>query len=251
MINVSIKSTRNLFIAIISSMFVVTFLLALVAGLDAPNALVWTVLGVLAIWYPGELVADQVAMTSLPLLVADALAAVAFVILTAFLTAMFYNFIRGVDLRQRSSMRKVRALSGHVIIAPLNGFAETLDQELSEKGVQSVMITDSDREARRMHAHGRLAVVGSASDTELLDAIRLRDARAVVLCSDSPSENAIAAVTIKTLNRKVRIIARVNRDEDLPKLSRAGVHVVILPEVAAGTWLGSMISERALATGRR
>ncbi len=250
MINVGIKSTRNLFVVIIASMFFATFVLAMAAGLDALNALVWTVLGVLAIWYPGELVADSVAMTSVPLLVADALAAIAFVILTAFLTSVFYSFIRGIDLRQRSTMRKVRRLTGHVIIAPLNSFAETLDQELSEKGVQSVIITDTDREARRMHARGKLAVVGSASSTDLLEAIRVHDAKAVVLCSDSAGENAIAAVTIKTLNKKVRIIARVNHDEDLPKLSKAGVHVVILPEVAAGTWLGGMISEKVLAQAK-
>ncbi len=250
MINVRIKGTRNLFIVIISSLFIMTFVLAALSGLGVSNAFIWTIFGVLAIWYPGELVADQVALNSVLLIAADAVAAIDFVILTAFLTAMFYNFIRGTNLKQRATMRKIRLLSNHVIIAPLNGFAEVLSDELSRKGVESVLITDTDREARRMHAHGKLAVVGSASNTELLEAIRLHDARAVVLCSDDPTENATAAVTVKTLNKRIKIIARVNKDEDLPKLSKAGVHVVILPEMAAGTWLGGMLSEKAMPAAK-
>jgi voltage-gated potassium channel len=178
--------------------------------------------------------------------VADALAAISFVILTAFLTAILYSFIRGINLQQGKMMRKVRKLRNHVIIAPFNSFSEALMDELDKKDVQGVIITDSERSARHLYAHNRLAVAGSANNIELLNAVGLHRALAVVLCSDNPTDNALAAVTVKTMNKRVRIIARVNKEEDLPKLSKAGVHMVILPEVAAGTWLGSVIAEKVL-----
>ncbi len=249
MIDINIKDTRNLFIALIVVLSFLTFWLAVAAGADVYNAFIWTILGVLAVWYPISIVSDQIAINSTVLAVADALGAVTFVLLTAFLTAMFYNFINGVDLRERGTLRKIRKLRDHVIIAPLNGFAEALEQELSAKGVRTVLIVGTEREAKRMYAHSKLAVVGDAGNTELLGAIRVNEAKAVVLCSNNPTENALAAITVKSLNKKVKIIARVNKDEDLPKLTEAGVHVVVLPEMAAGTWLGSMLSEKAMPGG--
>lgn len=247
MMNVSFRSTRYMFIVIIASIFLATFLLAALSGIGTVNALVWTVFGLLAIWYPADLVPETIAVNSSLLLVADSIAAIGFVVLTAFLTAMFYSFIRNVNLRQRSVMRRIRRLSGHVILSPMNSFSEAVNGELKSKGIPSVTITDNEREARRLYSRGELSVVGSASNIELLNAIRLQEAKAVVLCSDSPTENAMAAVTVKTYNKRVKIIARVNKEEDLPKLSKAGVHMVILPEVAAGTWLGSVIADKVLS----
>jgi len=248
MIDITIKSTRNLFIVIIAALFAATLALALSSGIGTANALAWSILGVLAITYPTDLVPQQIAINSGLLLVADTLAAITFVILTAFLTATFYSFIRRVNLQRRGIMRRIRRLRAHVIITPFNGFAEAVIEELKSHGVESVVITGSERDARHLYAHSRLAVVGNAGNVDLLNAIGLHRAMGVVLCSDDTTENAIAAVTVRTFNRRVRVIARVTDEDDLPRLSKAGVHTVILPEVSAGTYIGNAIVDR-LARG--
>lgn len=244
MIDITIKSTRNLFIAVIVLLFALTFTLAALSGMGTVNAFVWSVFGLLAISYPTELVPAQIALGSVLLLAADALAAISFFVLTAFLTATFYSSIRSINLRERGIMRKIRKLKSHVIITPFNGFAEAVIEELRAKGIGSVVITNNDRDARHLYAHSCLAVVGNAGSVELLNAVGLHRAMGVVLCSDNPTENALDAVTARTFNKRVKIIARVTKEEDLPRLSKAGVHTVILPEVAAGTYLGNAILEK-------
>lgn len=248
MLDITTRSTRKLFIAIIGSLFAVTFILAALSGIGVFNALAWSVLGLLAVYYPAELIAEPIAINSTLLLIADALAAIAFFVLAAFLTATFYSFIRNVNLRRRGIMRKIRRLRNHVIITPFNGFAEAIMEDLRAKGIEGVIITPSEREARHLYARSMLAVVGEAGNAELLSAIGLQRAIGVVLCADDPKQNALAAVAVRPFNTRVKIIARVTSIADLPKLTKAGVHSVILPEVSAGTYLGNVILRKVSAT---
>jgi hypothetical protein len=56
MINVTFRDTKYIFVAIIASLFALTFALTALSGVGALTALIWSIFGLLAISYPGNLI---------------------------------------------------------------------------------------------------------------------------------------------------------------------------------------------------
>ncbi len=242
---VSLKTTWYIFATPIAVLFAAAFVLALMGGVDPLLALLWCVSGVLSVYYP-ELLPYNLGVASPYILIGDALLAIAFALTTAFSAALFLNFMKGINLRQRNVMHKIRKLRRHVIIVPHNAFADSLMRELEKASVNYVTITNSEMEAKHLYAHGRLAIVGDINSIELLEAAGLSKAAAIVLCSDNPAYNATVAVTVRTFNRSVRIVSRVSKEEDLTELTKAGIHKLVLPEIAAGIEFGKVLKRRMM-----
>jgi Trk K+ transport system NAD-binding subunit len=65
-------------------------------------------------------------------------------------------------------------------------------------------------------------IVGDALDATVLERANIAQARAVILALDSGSPTALAAALIRDLAPHTPIIARVNRNQDLLRVHRAG-----------------------------
>lgn len=219
--------------------------LAIYAGVDLLSATLWSISGVLGVYYPG-LVSDKIGDTSAYILLADLALAFAFVLTTAFSSAFFFNFLKSIALWKRNVARRIRKLRGHTIIMPLNRFTTSLIRELDVAGAPVVVIADNDKEARHLYAKSRLVVVGDASNIDVLQAAGLQNAGAVILCSDNPIENTIVALTVRTFNKHVKIISRVSKEEDLVTIGKTGAQKLILPEVDAGADLGNVIRNKII-----
>jgi Trk K+ transport system NAD-binding subunit len=62
-----------------------------------------------------------------------------------------------------------------------------------------------------------------------------------VACSDDDIKNSMIAISAKAVGSKVKIITRVAKEENIPKLSRSGVYKCIMPEAAAGDRMSESI----------
>jgi hypothetical protein len=240
---VSLKSTWFIFVTPIVILFTIAFGLTIFSGIHPIVALVWSIAGVLGVYYP-DIIEYPLAIHNPYVLVGSALLAISFALMTAFSAALFLNFIKGINLRQRNVMRKIRILKRHAIVVPYNSFAESVMKELESASVPYVVITASEREAKHLYAHRKLAIVGDINSIELLEAAGLSKAMAIILCSENPTYNALVSVTVRTFNRTIKIVSRVSKEEDLTELTKAGVHKMILPEIAAGKDLGNIIKKR-------
>ena len=63
-----------------------------------------------------------------------------------------------------------------MIVAPFNSFAEAVVDELEKNGVKSVVITNSEKQARHLYLHSKLAIVGDITNVDLLYAAGLQNA---------------------------------------------------------------------------
>jgi Trk K+ transport system NAD-binding subunit len=48
-------------------------------------------------------------------------------------------------------------------------------------------------------------------------------------------------ITAKTINPNIKIISRVNDEDNIPQISRTNVNKIIIPDIAAGEKIGEEI----------
>ena len=83
--------------------------------------------------------------------------------------------------------------------------------------------------------------MGNPTIKETLIKAGIGNAAYMVACSDDDIKNSMIAISAKAVDSKIKIITRVAKEENLPKLSRSGVYKCIMPEVAAGDRMSESI----------
>jgi Trk K+ transport system NAD-binding subunit len=59
--------------------------------------------------------------------------------------------------------------------------------------------------------------------------------------NDESIKNALAAITAKRINKKVRIASRIKRLDEIAKMKRIGINYLIMPEMAVGDEISNFI----------
>lgn len=88
---------------------------------------------------------------------------------------------------------------------------------------------------------GLTAVHGSAGRMEVLDAAKVREARAVVVAVDRDDTAVLVTLTARELNADATIVASAREDENVHLLRQSGADSVILSSGAAGQLLGQAV----------
>ena len=171
----------------------------------------------------------------------DLVGAFIFALIAVFLGAVFFNIINSIDFNERKILSKIKKLKGHVIIAPLNNFAETLQKELKENGVESVIIGENGKEVDALRKKGYLALTGNPKLKEIYEIANIKEARYVISCSENDLDNVIIVVSAKAAKERIKIISRVTTLEDIAKLGSAGAYRMIMPEITTGSDIGEEI----------
>ncbi len=177
-------------------------------------------------------------------LAADMLNAIVFVLFTVALAAWFYSLIGSFSVREHVVLSKIRKMKDHVIVVPYNGFSKLLLEELRRNRIAAVTITTDKRQLPHLYDAGELALHGSPKYAEAFETAQIDRARFVLACSDADMQNALIAITAKTANSGIGVIARVSSEEAMPKLSIAGAYKLIMPEIVAGESIGNEIAKR-------
>ncbi len=237
---------RTLFILLCaaSSLFIISFALLIVSGIDPRLAFVWNVLSSLDINF--NFLPATAASQPLVLL-ASLLDAFTFAVVAVALATMFFDGIKQLNLTKRVVLSRVRRIKQHIIMVPYNSFAQSLSKELEANGQKIVIITDSEAEARKLYKRGELAIVADPKDIESFKAAGIERARYVVACSDEDIQNALIIITAKTANSRAKIISRANDFDNVPRLRTAGAYRMIMPEVSTGIEIGEEIIKRAIS----
>lgn len=232
--------TLYIFIVLIVIFFAISFLSALASGVSIFRALVWSVLDMLDVSYP-NIIPYALGISNSFILVGDVAGALAFALMAVALAGWFFDFIHHVNIKEKRTISRMKKMKKHAIIAPFNKFAEALMEDMDAAGKPYVILTDDERDARYLYERSKLVLVGTVGSVELLKAAGVDNAGTVILCSDDDTRNSLIAVTVKSLNSKVHVITRAEKEEDLPKLIRSGAHRVVLPEIAAGIDIGEKL----------
>ncbi len=229
-------------LTIIAYSSIILFILAVgltaASGIGIAVAIVWNALLALDIEYYKL----PLSVAGNPLMVAASIIdVIVFALLAVWLAALFFEFIKGLGIRERFQERKIRGFKGHVIITSMNRLGEMISLKLKEKGVKHVFVVQSQEELEKADEMGVFAIMGNPTIKETLAKAGIGNAAYIVACSDDDIKNSMIAISAKAVGSKVKIITRVAKEENIPKLSRSGVYKCIMPEAAAGDRMSESI----------
>jgi voltage-gated potassium channel len=145
----------------------------------------------------------------------------------------------------RTNLRVTRwrkTLKDHVIVCGYGTKGRSAVSALLETGYdKSRIVIVENREAaiRQANANGLVTVEGSATRSAVLNEAHVKNAKAVIIATDSDDASVLITLTVRQQTAgQVRIIAAVREQENAPLLKQSGAHHVIVSSATAGRLLG-------------
>ena len=125
--------------------------------------------------------------------------------------------------------KQLNGLDGHVIICGYGRVGRLVAQEFTHAKVPFVVV---DRDAAELadlqRSHG-VALVGDATNDEVLKRAGIARAKALVAALASDADNLFITMSSRLLNDKLPIVARADEESAARKLERAGATRVVSP----------------------
>ncbi len=137
-------------------------------------------------------------------------------------------------LRQQRLRRLMESLSDHYILCGFGRMGQQIAAEFQAEGVNFVVADISADSIHTAEELGYTFFQGDATLDETLQQVRIQDAICLIAALPSDAENLYTVLSAKTLNPKIRAIARASTEEALVKLQRAGADAVISPYITGG-----------------
>jgi voltage-gated potassium channel len=133
-------------------------------------------------------------------------------------------------------------LKDHIIICGYGTKGRSAVTALLETGYDKariVVVENRELAVRQAAANGLVAIEGSATRSAVLNEADVKNAKAVIIATDSDDASVLIALTVRQLTAgQVRIIAAVREQENAALLKQSGAHHVIVSSATAGRLLG-------------
>lgn len=138
------------------------------------------------------------------------------------------------ELQLRQKKRLLDKLSEHYILCGFGRTGRQIAKEFEAEGIPFVVV-DSDPESIALAQQlGYVSIQGDATLDDTLLKVGIERAICLVAALPSDAENLYTVLSAKTLNSKVRSIARASTEEAVQKLQRGGADVVVSPYITGG-----------------
>ncbi|CAB4694855.1 MAG: hypothetical protein F2663_04730 [Actinobacteria bacterium] len=139
-------------------------------------------------------------------------------------------------------------LEGHYIICGYGRVGRRAAQEFIASGDPFVIVDVSEAVCAQAREAGLLCVQGSAHENSVLLEARIDTARGLIATADSDSENLYIALSSRTLNPDLLIIARAGNSDAETKLRLVGANHVVQPFTVAGVEAANIALKPQLAS---
>jgi len=149
-----------------------------------------------------------------------------------FLSAVVVLFLPFLEQRleriaQRLERAQMEDLSQHVIVCGASTQARATVDSFRDAGVSAVVLSADSSSIERLRADGYRTYLGEPSSDEVLRAVGIDRARALVAADDSDAENLLTVITARELAPRLRIVAIAAGPHTLEKLLKAGANEAI------------------------
>ena len=135
---------------------------------------------------------------------------------------------------RRRMDREISRLSGHFIICGAGRVGRSAARELARKPLPFVVVDTSDEKLQKYASEGWLTLVGDATQAPVLQQLRIEHAQGLVAATTTDAINIYIILTARSLNPKIKIIARAAEEEAEKHLLTAGADSVVSPYRFAG-----------------
>jgi Trk K+ transport system NAD-binding subunit len=132
----------------------------------------------------------------------------------------------------------------HVIICEYRRDPTVLLDELTELGIDYVLISSSEKIAQQLSDDGYSVIHGSPQDADALERASIDTARAVI--TDAEDDNVNTILTVRSLRSDVEIIALTDNSDLRDVLLETGADSVLSPHQV----LGHQLAEKAVTSFR-
>ncbi|MEN8238181.1 MAG: potassium channel protein [Actinomycetota bacterium] len=146
-----------------------------------------------------------------------------------------FSIVIGSDhRRQRRMLKVISKVTNHVIVCGYGRVGSTAAAAIKRQGVPVVVIEDDDDGIQQAIADGFLVLEGDATRNEILLEARIREARSLVACVASSSDNLVITLSAHALHKEIPVFARAIDKQTEKKLKLAGARGVVTPELVGG-----------------
>jgi len=135
---------------------------------------------------------------------------------------------------RRRMEREIGRLSGHYIICGAGRVGRSAARELVRKPVPFVILEQNEAKAQRFANADWLMHVGDATQEQTLRDVRIDRAQGLVAATTTDATNLYIVLTARSLNPKLKIIARASEEDAEKHLLTAGADSVVSPYSFAG-----------------
>jgi len=155
------------------------------------------------------------------------------------ITSFFVEGDFGQIRAYRSNQRRMKQLSNHYIVCGCGSTGSHVIEELLAIGETVVVIDHSEHALAHFESSKVLSIKGDATEDEVLDLARVKDAKGIVATLDDDKSNMFVVVSARQHNAKARIVAKAVYMSAIQKLERAGADSVVSPNRIGGIRIAS------------
>lgn len=137
---------------------------------------------------------------------------------------------------RRRMERQIARLSGHYIICGAGRVGRSAARELAKKPVPFVIVEKDQAKAEELPPEW-LVILGDATQESTLLSARIEHAAGLVAATTTDAGNIFIVLNARSLNPKLKIIARASEEESAKHLTKAGANTVVSPYVFAGHFI--------------
>ncbi len=157
---------------------------------------------------------------------------------------IFFSIIEGTFgevIRRQRKEKKLAKTKNHFIICGLGAVGEDVINEFIRAQEPFVLIDrDENVLSKFLHEYpDTVYVMGNATDEEVLKSAQIDNAKGLIAVLGDDADNLYICLTARSLNPKLRIIARVTESESIDKLKKAGADYCFSPEKIGGVRLAA------------
>lgn len=149
------------------------------------------------------------------------------------LTQALLEFELSKVFGRRRMEREVASLKNHYIICGAGRVGSSVARELAKKPCPFVIIESNEKSLNDVDPRW-LAVIGDAASEKTLRDAHIERAVGLVAATTTDATNIYIVLTARSLNPRLKIIARASEEHAERHLKTAGADVVISPYAAAG-----------------
>lgn len=156
-------------------------------------------------------------------------------ILVVYTYFRIFHFRFSEEFKRRFMEKKIKNLKDHFIVCGFGRVGSQIAEELKEEKVPFVVIDRDPEKARRCQDEDFLSIQGDAAiGEETLKKAQIEKAKGLIIAIGQDADAVFVAVTAKSLNPQVFVVARASTRETASKLEKVGVERVALPYQIGG-----------------
>jgi voltage-gated potassium channel len=143
-------------------------------------------------------------------------------------------------------MNRLSNFKDHVIICGYNALTLQTAYTLVEQNIGVLFIVESPENAKQIEIKGFHAMVGDATSQDILKQAQLIYAKSLICATDNDSTNVVIAMTAKEFksdHSHFKIIARIEKADNIAKAKKAGADSVISPAVIGGRLMAEEVKK--------